>query len=295
MEMTDAGMTSGRTKYVTLVVLAVLWLAGLLVFSRGVLPAPLLLALGTAATITLAAGLDRTGRIAADAIAAAGLGLAVVAGDGQLAPWSAILTFLAMAGAAEYIAARATGNARQVRRLQERARLLENIVDTDPTMVFVKDRQSRLTFVNEAVRRFVGLSDAQILGRTDEVFGCTPEEVGMYQESDRAALAADQPVHYPAGVLTLAGRLSVWLDANDGSNRLKLRISRFRPVGTSGNLAFRIGAWNHDHKWTGALDAIRTLVLPKRFRIGKASVAMRVSAVEMTERGIVVRWKIAHP
>ena len=211
--MTDAGMTSGRTKYVTLVVLAVLWLAGLLVFSRGVLPAPLLLALGTAATITLAAGLDRTGRIAADAIAAAGLGLAVVAGDGQLAPWSAILTFLAMAGAAEYIAARATGNARQVRRLQERARLLENIVDTDPTMVFVKDRQSRLTFVNEAVRRFVGLSDAQILGRTDEVFGCTPEEVGMYQESDRAALAADQPVHYPAGVLTDSHGTAHWFES----------------------------------------------------------------------------------
>ncbi|MCA9519440.1 MAG: hypothetical protein KC609_00640 [Myxococcales bacterium] len=99
---------------------------------------------------------------------------------------------------------------------------------------------------------------------------------------------------YPAGVLTLAGRLRVWLDDNGGPNRLKLRISRFRPVKTSGNLMFRIGAWNHEHKWAAALDAIRTLVLPKRFRIGHASVEMTVHAVEMTPAGIVVRWRIAN-
>ena len=211
--MTDAGMTSGRTKYVTLAVLAVLWLAGVLALARGVLPAPLLLALGTAATITLSAGLDRAGRITADAIAAAGLGLAVAADDGRLALWSAILTLLAIAGAAEYIAVRVTGSARQAQRLQERARMLENIVDTDPTMIFVKNRQSRLTFVNQAVRRFVGLSDAQILGRTDEVFGCSPEEVSMYQESDRAALVANQPVYYPAGVLTDSHGTAHWFES----------------------------------------------------------------------------------
>jgi len=211
--MTDAGMTSGRTKYVALAVLAVLWLAGLLAFARGMLPAPLLLAMGTAATLTISAGLDRAGRITADAIAAAGLGLAVAADDSRLALWSAILTFLAIVGAAEYIAVRAAGNTRQVRHLQERARLLEDIVDTDPNLIFVKNRQNRLTFVNEAVRRFVGLSDAQILGHTDEVFGCSPEEVSMYQESDRAALAANQPVYYPAGVLTDSHGAAHWFES----------------------------------------------------------------------------------
>ncbi len=88
-------------------------------------------------------------------------------------------------------------------RAQEESRgFLLGIVENTPSLVFVKDHASRYLLVNEPFERFVGMSRADLLGKSDaEIF--PPELAAGYMESDAEVIRSGVPLvredAYPMG------------------------------------------------------------------------------------------------
>jgi PAS domain S-box-containing protein/putative nucleotidyltransferase with HDIG domain len=51
--------------------------------------------------------------------------------------------------------------------LDQQTRFLRQVLDTNPNLIFARDREGRYTLINEAAARFEGLSVDDILGKTD--------------------------------------------------------------------------------------------------------------------------------
>ena len=212
--MESQEVTAGRRdRHLRSISVVLVWAGATLAIAGGLLPEALLLVVATVVTVALAAEQDRSGRLLAAVLAAAGISGAVIASAGRLTPVTGLITVLSIAGAAEYLATRTAHRARALHQAQAKARLLQDIIDTAPSMIFVKNRQSRLTFVNETVRQFIGRSDAELLGCSDEAFGCSAEATSAFQASDRHALESVQPVHYPAEILEDHHGIAHWFES----------------------------------------------------------------------------------
>jgi|GEM_PF-2553524 len=68
--------------------------------------------------------------------------------------------------------------------LFEKERFIRAIIDIDPNMIFVKDREGRFTLVNDAVCQFVGLSEKEIIGKTDAEVTKDPDVVRSFNRDD---------------------------------------------------------------------------------------------------------------
>lgn len=64
----------------------------------------------------------------------------------------------------------------------------EHILDTVPSLIFVKDEDLRFTFVNKAVAETFGLSKADIIGKTDADLIDDEEQVRHFNADDRRML-----------------------------------------------------------------------------------------------------------
>jgi len=69
------------------------------------------------------------------------------------------------------------------------------VLDTDPNYIFVKDYDGRFLMVNEAVAALFKLSPEEVVGKTDECYGATEEQVIAYREADRRVIETGVPVH----------------------------------------------------------------------------------------------------
>ncbi len=69
-------------------------------------------------------------------------------------------------------------------RLVEKERFIRAIIDIDPNMIFVKDRQGRFTLVNQAVCDFNGLTEKEIIGKTDAEITKDPGVVRSVNRDD---------------------------------------------------------------------------------------------------------------
>ena len=79
------------------------------------------------------------------------------------------------------------------RDLEQNNILLRTVIDNIPGMVFVKDREGRKLLANEADCKRIGLSEAQVIGKTDaEVY--SPEEAARFEAVDRIVLEEGRPV-----------------------------------------------------------------------------------------------------
>ncbi len=76
-------------------------------------------------------------------------------------------------------------NAAEVR-LREQERFVRAVIDTDPNMIFAKDRDGRFTLVNRAVCEFLNRPEPDIIGRTAGEFGFDPETIQSLQREDLA-------------------------------------------------------------------------------------------------------------
>ena len=69
---------------------------------------------------------------------------------------------------------------------------LRNVLDTNPSLIFVKDRDSKILLGNEALARFYGTTLQQIVGtlHTDlhARLGMSPQEIAQWLADDRAAI-----------------------------------------------------------------------------------------------------------
>ena len=76
--------------------------------------------------------------------------------------------------------------------LRNREYQLRNVLDTNPSIIFVKDRDSKILLGNEALARFYGIPLQQIVGtlHTDlhARLGMSPQEIAQWLADDRAAI-----------------------------------------------------------------------------------------------------------
>lgn len=125
-----------------------------------------------------------------------------------------LLVWLAALAVAEISAAVHARAKRSREAAQHTARLLQAIIDANPNLIFVKDRNSKLTLVNDAVRRLYGKSDAELLGFGDEALGSTTEEVAAFRQADQTVLTTRRTLHYPIQRIVGHDGEGRWFQAN---------------------------------------------------------------------------------
>ena len=70
-------------------------------------------------------------------------------------------------------------------RLREQERFIRAVIDTDPNMIFVKDRAGRFTLVNRTACDFLCLRDDEIIGRTSTELALDAENLRSIEREDR--------------------------------------------------------------------------------------------------------------
>ncbi|MGH7608237.1 MAG: ATP-binding protein, partial [Gemmatimonadales bacterium] len=120
------------------------------------------------------------------------------------------------AGAADYILKDRLGRlgpavlealerAQQRQALRRHERLLRQIIDANPSLIFVKDWDGRFIVVNQAVAEIYGSTVESLIGKTDADFNPNQEEVAHFLQDDREVMSsarpkliAEEPVTNPA-------------------------------------------------------------------------------------------------
>ncbi|MGH7529535.1 MAG: response regulator [Gemmatimonadales bacterium] len=108
------------------------------------------------------------------------------------------------AGAADYIlkdrltrlvpaVREALERAAERRTLRRHERLLREIIDANPNLIFVKDWNGRFVLANQAVAAIYGTTPDLLMGKTDADFNPNPEEVEHFLRHDRDVMASGRP------------------------------------------------------------------------------------------------------
>ncbi len=87
----------------------------------------------------------------------------------------------------------ALGRARQREALRRQERLLRQIIDANPSLIFVKDWDGRFVLVNEATAHVYGTTVDALVGKTDADFNPNVEEVAHFLRHDRDVMSSGQP------------------------------------------------------------------------------------------------------
>jgi two-component system cell cycle sensor histidine kinase/response regulator CckA len=77
--------------------------------------------------------------------------------------------------------------------LRRQERLLRQIIDANPSLIFVKDWDGRFILVNQAVADIYGSTVENLIGKTDADFNTNPDEVAHFLRSDREVMTAARP------------------------------------------------------------------------------------------------------
>ncbi|MFN2452728.1 MAG: CHASE3 domain-containing protein [Pyrinomonadaceae bacterium] len=68
--------------------------------------------------------------------------------------------------------------------LAEQRAFLRQVIDTDPSFIFVKDAQGRFTLVNQSIAAAYGTTPAELLGKTDADFSGDAGQVEQFRNDD---------------------------------------------------------------------------------------------------------------
>ncbi len=80
--------------------------------------------------------------------------------------------------------------ARQREKLRRHERLLRQIIDANPSLIFVKDWDGRFVLVNQATAEIYGTSVESLIGKTDAHFNPNAEEVAHFLRDDREVMSS---------------------------------------------------------------------------------------------------------
>ena len=83
--------------------------------------------------------------------------------------------------------------ARQRDALRRQERLLRQIIDANPSLIFVKDWDGRFVLVNQATAEVYGTTVTSLVGKTDADFNPNPEEVAHFLRDDRDVMSSGRP------------------------------------------------------------------------------------------------------
>src|SRR5262249_50295047 len=82
------------------------------------------------------------------------------------------------------------------RRLENERRgeqeFLRQVIDLNPSLIFVKDWEGRFTLVNRAIAELYG-APADLMGKPDADFNTNAEEVSQYRRDDQEAMSTGRP------------------------------------------------------------------------------------------------------
>ena len=76
------------------------------------------------------------------------------------------------------------------------------VLDTIPNLIFVKGRDLRFVFVNEAVAEIFNKHKDEIVGKTDAELNPDKEQVERFVEADRYVISKEKPIDIPEEELT---------------------------------------------------------------------------------------------
>jgi PAS domain S-box-containing protein len=92
--------------------------------------------------------------------------------------------------------------------IERQRAFFHQVIDTNPHLIFAKDRLGRFTLANRAVAEVYGSSVSEIIGKTDEDFNPKVEEVDHFRSDDREVIETGCEKHIAEEVITDArGRL----------------------------------------------------------------------------------------
>ncbi len=117
--------------------------------------------------------------------------------------------------------------------LLDQTRFLNQVIDTNPHLVFVKDWSGRFTLANKAVADVYGTTVDTLVGKTDADFNPNEDEVRAYLEADREVMVSrrvkvipEEPVTGgPAGAARWFHTIKTPLVERDGSCSRVLGLS----------------------------------------------------------------------
>jgi PAS domain S-box-containing protein len=86
--------------------------------------------------------------------------------------------------------------------LKQQEKFLRNLVNTVPSLIFVKDWDGRFVLVNQATANIYGSTIKDLEGKTDADFNPNPQEVEQFLAADRKVLTTKQPAFIPEETVT---------------------------------------------------------------------------------------------
>ena len=92
--------------------------------------------------------------------------------------------------------------ARERQALRRHERLLREIIDANPSLIFVKDWEGRFVLVNQATAEIYGTTVDGLVGKTDADFNPNAEEVAHFLRDDREVMASGRPKFVPEEPVT---------------------------------------------------------------------------------------------
>jgi len=95
--------------------------------------------------------------------------------------------------------------------LEEQRAFLGQVIDIDPNFIFVKDRDGRFVFVNQALADAYGATVDALVGKTDADFNPNLEEVEHFRRDDLEVMDSLQEKFVPEEVITDASGNVRWL------------------------------------------------------------------------------------
>lgn len=96
-------------------------------------------------------------------------------------------------------------------RLQQQKTFLHQIIDTDPSLIYVKDADGKFTMVNRALANFYGLSVRQMIGKSDAMISLGRKGLSGYLEPDVESFRDGQDVMLAESSLTVDGKQNWYL------------------------------------------------------------------------------------
>jgi PAS domain S-box-containing protein len=117
------------------------------------------------------------------------------------------------AGAADYIlkdrvarlgpaVIEALERARERMALRQNQELLRQLIDANPSLIFVKDADGRFLVVNRAAAELYGTTPDALVGKTDADLPHSPEEVARFRVADVEVVTSGRPILIPEQAVT---------------------------------------------------------------------------------------------
>lgn len=90
-------------------------------------------------------------------------------------------------------------------RIQQQARIFDQVLSASPDPICVLDRMGRFTYVNLAIAQLFGLSQAEILGKTGQELNLPPEGLELFDNQREVVFVTRRPLTNEISYPTLKG------------------------------------------------------------------------------------------